>query len=194
VIAYLTGTVAAKTAGAAILDVNGVGYRLFMSTGSISALPACGDEVTVHTYLHVREDEMSLFGFESEHERELFEALLTVSGVGTKVALATLSALSPAQLVGAVTTQDVALLSSVPGVGKKTAQRIILELDGKLGASEPGHAFAGAAGAPMADAREALLAMGFTTDEISAALTGAPAGADVSQLVGYALKRTGGAK
>jgi holliday junction DNA helicase RuvA len=94
-IAFLTGTVAAKGAGYCLLEVGGVGYRLAMSTASLSGLPAVGDEVLIHTHLHVREDELSLFGFESDAEKTAFEQLITVSGVGPKVALATLSALSP---------------------------------------------------------------------------------------------------
>ena len=141
-IAFLTGTVAAKGASHCLLQVGGVGLRLAMSTGSLAALPAVGDEVTVHTHLHVREDELSLFGFESEAEKESFEPLITVSGVGPKVALATLSALSPDALALAIASEDVATISSVPGIGKKTAQRIILDLKDKLGAGE--YAAAGA--------------------------------------------------
>src|SRR5512145_824264 len=106
-IAFLTGTVAGKGADHALIDVGGVGFRLAMSTRSIASLPAEGDEVTVHTYLHVREDEMSLFGFESPEERALFERLLGVQGVGPKVALAVLSALSPDDLCTALATEDV---------------------------------------------------------------------------------------
>ena len=127
-IAFLTGRVASKAPTFALLDVGGVGYRLLMSTTSLAALPAEGDEVTVHTYLYVREDELTLFGFESGAETEAFERLITVSGVGPKVALATLSSLSPDALAGAIAAGDDGLISSVPGIGKKTAQRIILEL------------------------------------------------------------------
>lgn len=193
-IAHLTGTLAAKTLSSAILEVNGVGYRLNMSTSSLAALPACGDEVTVHTYLHVREDELSLFGFESDYERTVFESLLTVSGVGTKVALSVLSALDPAQLVGAIASQDVALLSSVPGVGKKTAQRMILDLESKLAVSNPEGMSTGGSGGALVDAREALLGMGFSAQEVSEALTGAPSDGDSGKLIAYALKRSGGAR
>jgi len=94
-IAFLTGRVAAIGASFALIDVGGIGYRLAMSTGSLSALPVVGDEVTVWTHLYVRDDEVSLFGFENEAERDTFEQLITVGGVGPKVALATLSALTP---------------------------------------------------------------------------------------------------
>lgn len=194
-IAFLTGRLAAKASAYALLDVGGVGYKLFMSTGSLAALPAEGDEVTVHTYLHVREDELTLFGFESEAEKEAFELLISVSGVGPKVALSTLSALSPETLAQAVAAEDVALVSSVPGVGKKTAQRIILDLADKLGGPERVRAGAPAkgAGAAAAEARDALIAMGFTTAEAAAALKGLDGdGADAQALLKGALRKLGG--
>lgn len=193
-IAFLTGRVAHKGAGYCLLEVNGVGYRLNMTTGSLAALPSEGDTVTVHTYLHVREDELTLFGFESPAEKTTFELLLTVSGVGPKVALSTLSALSPDTLAGAVAAEDVALISSVPGLGKKTAQRIILDLADKLGAGEPGSASGkpGGAGAAVAEATDALLGMGFSAGEVSAALKGYKGSGDASDMLRHALKRLGG--
>lgn len=190
-IAFLTGRLAGKGPGFALVDVGGVGYRLLMSTQSLSTLPADGDEVTIHTYLLVREDELTLFGFESEAERVCFEALLGVTGVGPKVALATLSSLSPEQLADAVAREDVALVSSVPGVGKKTAQRIILDLSGKLtsGVSGPGSVRAAGAGS---EATDALLGMGFSPAEVAAALKDAPAEGDTQSLMKYALRRLGG--
>jgi len=191
VIAFLTGRVAAKTAAYALLDVGGVGYKLAMSTVSLAALPAQGDEVTVHTYLYVREDELSLFGFESEAEKTAFEQLITVSGVGPKVALATLSALSPDALATAIALDDVATISSVSGIGKKTAQRIILDLKDKLGVADPGAAGQGA-GAAAAEASDALLSMGFSSAEVSQALKGYAGGpSDAQALLKHALKRLG---
>ena len=195
-IAFLTGRVAGKAAGYSLLDVGGVGYKLAMTTGSLSALPAIGDEVTVWTYLYVREDELSLFGFESEAEKESFEQLITVSGVGPKVALATLSALSPGALAAAVASGDVATISTVPGIGKKTAQRIILELADKLGVPEFGSGLGkGAArgGAALAEATDALLSMGFSSAEVSSALKGFDGPAqDAEAPLKYALRRLGG--
>lgn len=193
-IAFLTGKVAAKGAGYCLLEVGGVGYRLSMSTSSLAALPAVGDAVTVHTHLHVREDELSLFGFECDAERTAFEQLITVSGVGPKVALATLSALSPAALAMAVGSEDIATISSVPGIGKKTAQRIILDLKDKLGDGESGVIanFRGSrAGAALAEATDALLAMGFSAAEASAAIKGADGTGDAQALLRYALLRLG---
>lgn len=192
-IAFLTGTVAARGVSDAVIDVGGVGFRLFMTTRSLAALPVQGDEVTVHTYLHVREGEMTLYGFEDPAERSTFEMLLTVNGVGPKVALATLSALSPEDLASAVSCEDVSLVSSVPGVGKKTAQRIILDLADRLGA-QTGHVTAakGGASAAFAEAREALAAMGFTPAEVALALKGLPTGSQPREVLQLALKRLGG--
>lgn len=191
-IAFLTGRVAGKTIGSALLDVGGVGFRLLMPTGSLAALPAVGDTATVHTYLNVREDELTLFGFENEDERGLFEVLIGVSGVGPKVALAVLSALRPDALRAAVASDDVAVLSSVPGVGKKTAQRLALELKDKLDLPDFTDTGRGVRPAATAEARDALLAMGFTALESAAALRGAPEGSTTEQLLKAALKTLGG--
>lgn len=191
-IAFLTGRLVARSDGSALLDVNGVGYRLLMSANSLGSLPEPGDEVTILTHLHVREDELTLFGFENDDERRAFEALLGVSGVGPKVALATLSVLTPAALATAVASEDVALVSSVPGVGKKTAQRIIVDLADRLGDSSGGRA-AGSQRPSSAEGEthDALLAMGFSPAEVSSALAGAE-GADAGQLLRSALRRLGG--
>lgn len=190
-IAFLTGRVAERGATSCVLEVGGFGLNLAMSTGSLAALPHEGDTVRVHTYLHVRDDELSLFGFSTVEEKRMFELLITVSGVGPKVALAALSAYSPTALVEAISSEDVAVVSSVPGVGKKTAQRIILELKEKVAAASGG----GSAPAPDGaanDAREALLAMGFSPPETTAALKGAQRGASTDELVRHALRRLGG--
>jgi holliday junction DNA helicase RuvA len=192
VIAFLTGRVAGKAAGAALLEVGGVGYRLLMSTRSLAALPAEGDTVTVHTYLHVREDELTLYGFESDDERSLFETLIGVSGVGPKVALSVLSALKPDALRSAVAADDVAVLSSVPGVGKKTAQRLALELKYKLDLPDLAEGVRGPRPAALAEARDALLGMGFTAAEAAAALRGVEEGATAEQMLKSALKALGG--
>jgi holliday junction DNA helicase RuvA len=192
-IAFMTGRVAGRAAGHALIEVGGIGYRLIMSTTSLAALPADGDEVTVHTYLHVREDELTLYGFENEDERELFEALIGVSGVGPKVALAVLSALRPDALRTAIARDDTALLSSVPGVGKKTAQRLLIDLKDKLGAPELGAGGGGSTHAAI-EARDALLSMGFSPAEAAAALRDSPAGATTERLLRDALKALGGAR
>ena len=131
-IAFLKGVLAAKTATTAFIEVNGVGYAVGMSQASLSKLPEAGAAVEVHTFLQVRDDGLSLFGFLTLEEKALFERLIGVGGVGPKVALAALSAFSPAGLVAAVQAQDVAAVQRIPGVGKKTASRIILELKGSF--------------------------------------------------------------
>lgn len=193
-IAFLNGILAGKTQDTAIIDVGGVGWAVGMAAGSLARLPATGERVQVHTHLHVREDAVSLFGFLSLEEKSLFLRLTGVSGIGPKVALSALSVFSPAQLVSAITSQDVALVSKIPGVGKKTASRIILELKGSLDADLLGAVAASApvgAGSVLQGVADALLSMGFTSAEIEVALKGAPEDADEAVLLQYALKRLG---
>lgn len=199
-IAFLKGTLAGKTATTAYIEVNGVGFAVGMSQASLSKLPELGAPVQVHTYLQVREDEMSLYGFLSLEEQALFEQLIGVSGIGPKVALAALSAFpSPQALASAIAAQDVAAVQRIPGVGKKTASRIILELKGSLdhgldqlfGANGEPAPTAAVAGAELAGAREALLSMGFTPAEVDLSLKDAAEDADTEALLKYALKRLG---
>lgn len=192
-IAFLEGTVAGKTEGGAFVNVGGVGFEVGMSQIDLSKLPPAGERVVVHTYLQVREDGMALFGFLSLEAKQLFERLITVSGVGPKVALAALSSYDPATLASHIAKQDVAAVQHVPGIGKKMASRIILELKGAFD-TELGGLFAEEAPAanPALDAAsEALLAMGFTTAEIDLALKGAPEAATETALLQYALKKLG---
>lgn len=134
VIAQLTGTVARTAAPFVVLDVHGVGYRVAVPLSVLEQLPAEGQSVTLRTHLMVREDDLSLYGFLEETELQVFELLLTVSGVGPKAALALLSALGGAGLARAVASEDVRSLTRVPGIGAKTAQRLVLELREKLAA------------------------------------------------------------
>ena len=193
-IAFLNGILAGKTQDTAFIDVGGIGYAVGMAAGSLAKLPETGERVQVHTHLYVREDAISLFGFLSVEEKNLFLRLNSVSGVGPKVALSALSVFSPQQLVAAITSQDVALVSKIPGVGKKTASRIILELKGSLDADVLGAAAGAApvgAGSVLQGVADALLSMGFTSAEIEIALKGAPEDADEPVLLQYALKRLG---
>lgn len=196
-IAFLKGTLAGKTATTAYIEVNGVGYAVGMSQASLSKLPETGAPVEVHTFLQVRDDALALYGFLALEEKALFERLIGVGGVGPKVALAALSAFSPAGLVAAVQAQDVAAVQRIPGVGKKTASRIILELKGSfdegLASLFDGAAPAAASAANLAGTREALLSMGFTSEEADVALKGVPEGASEGVLLQYALKRLGSA-
>ncbi len=198
-IAFLKGRLAGKTASCAFIDVQGVGYAVGMPSGALAKMPEVGQEVQVHTYLQVSENGIALYGFLSLEEKALFERLITVSGIGPKVALAALSAFSPEALVSAVQAQDVAAVQKIPGVGKKTASRIILELKGSFDeglaslfdADGQPSAAVSASAAAMAGARDALLSLGFASAEADVALKGAPAGADENALIKYALKRLG---
>lgn len=190
-IAHITGRLAGKSATSCVIEVGGLGLRLAMSTRSLSRLPADGDEVTVYAHLHVREDELSLFGFESIAEQALFELLITVPGVGPKVALAALSAFAPDALIDAIAAEDDGLVATVPGIGKKTAQRLIIELKDKVGATA-GTVRGARAPAAGAEAAGALASMGFTTAEIAAAVKGYDGPDDAQALLRHALKRLGG--
>lgn len=198
-IAFLKGELAGKTATTAYIDVQGVGYAVGMAQGSLAKLPEAGKPVHVHTYLQVSDAGVALYGFLSLEEKALFERLITVSGVGPKVALAALSTFSPEALVAAVQAQDVAAVQRIPGVGKKMASRIILELKGSFdeGMASLFGGDGGAAGAADAQTqrlqstREALLSLGFASAEADIALKGAPVGASESALLQYALKRLG---
>jgi Holliday junction DNA helicase RuvA len=187
---HISGRVSAKSAGSCVIEVGGMGLRLAMATGAIARLPAVGDEVTVFTYLHIREDGLSLFGFESPEEQDLFEKLISVSGVGPKVALAALSALSPTALVAAVADEDDTFIATVPGIGRKTAQRIIIELKDRLGPAGAGLRPQRHAGA-RAEAADALASMGFSQPEIAAAVKGYDGPDDAQALLRHALKRLG---
>lgn len=194
-IAFLNGRLAGKTLGSAFVDVGGVGYEVAMSQAALAKLPEVGQAVQVRTHMHVSDSGIALYGFLGDDEKAMFEKLIGVSGVGPKMALAALSTFSPPALADAVASQDSALVAKIPGVGKKTAQRIILELKGSL-EDVPGGLFAGDSAASVVEERmtgavEALLSMGFSSAEVELALKGAPEGATESALVKHALKRLG---
>ena len=189
-IAYLTGTVAGTAQSAAVIDVGGIGYSVFMSNRALSRLPAMGEPVQVFTYLQVREDGLSLYGFLSMDEKGLFTKLIGVTGIGPKVALAALSTFEPSELAEAILAEDVARVSRIPGVGRKSASRIVLELKGSLDSGFGQPAKAADAGAAKL-AAETLMAMGFSPAEAEVALRGAPLDATEEALVKYALRRIG---
>lgn len=192
-IAQITGRVVTRSATWCVIDVAGVGLRVSMSTRALAGLPVSGDSVTVYTHLHVREDELSLFGFESVEEQDLFERLITVSGIGPKVALSALSAFSPADLAAAIAGEDDALIATIPGIGKKTAQRMIVELKDALAAAGSGGTRSAAAAGARAEASDALASMGFAPAEVAAALKGYDGPDEAGALLRHALKRLGGA-
>jgi Holliday junction DNA helicase RuvA len=189
-IAYLTGTVAGTDQTSAVIDVGGVGYAVFMSNRALSRLPQPGEQARVFTHLQVREDDMSLYGFLSLDEKALFQKLIGVTGVGPKVALAALSTFEPDELVEAIVAEDVKAVSRIPGVGKKSASRIVLELKGSIESSSAS-APAARDNANVKLAAETLMAMGFSPTEAEVALRDAPADATEAALVKYALKQIG---
>ena len=130
--AYINGSLEVKTNGYIVIDVNGIGYKIFMSETAINKLGAIGEIIKIHTYVRVREDDISIYGFNTNEELRMFELLLSVSGIGAKSALVILSNVSVSSFALAIINNDINLLKKLPGIGPKTAQRVILELKDKL--------------------------------------------------------------
>jgi holliday junction DNA helicase RuvA len=187
-IARLTGRPAGVRGDALVLDVGGVGY-LVQATQSAFRKAQGADEVVLEVYTHVREDALQLFGFAEPSERELFEHLLSVSGVGPRVALAIVSGSAPADLVRAIALEDTDQFVAIPGIGKKTAQRVVLELREKLGAETAAAVEARSGSAPELVARDALVELGFSVVEAERALDGIASDLDPEERVRQALRR-----
>ena len=185
-IGRLVGQLVAKHPPQVVVEVAGVGYEVDVPMSTFFNLPATGETVTLHTHLAVREDAHVLYGFGSVEERAAFRRLIRISGVGARTALALLSGLSVADLAQAVAVQDSARLTRVPGIGKKTAERLLLELKGKLPEPLPGAA--GASAGPGADILNALVALGYSEKEALAAVKGLPSGVAVADGIRAALK------
>jgi len=198
-IASVRGPLAAVDGERAIIEVGGLGLEILASGRTLSGLvPHLGEEVSLYTYLNVREDALQLFGFRNPGERTFFLWLTAVSGVGPKVALAVLSGYPVAELELAVARDDVKKFESIPGIGKKLAQRLVVELKDKVGELPPVSAGeAGAGGAPILtdhfiEARSALQNLGLSLREAEEALRGAPEDVPVEELVKFALTRKAG--
>jgi holliday junction DNA helicase RuvA len=190
----LRGILVEKDTEGVVVDVGGVGYRASASMATLRALPSLGEECVIHTRMVVREDAMLLFGFAAPEERAAFDALTAVSKVGPKLALAVLSAMSPQQISEAVARGDVPKLSSVPGLGRKTAERLVLELKGKdlaVFGPEPVVSSDGGGGGPYMEAREALTGLGYSLEEAEKALNSIPPQDSVEQYIKEALRRIG---
>ncbi|MGA0610435.1 Holliday junction branch migration protein RuvA [Caldimonas sp. KR1-144] len=188
-IGRLSGTLAEKSPPAILLDVNGVGYEVDVPMSSFYNLPAIGERVTLLTHFVVREDAQVLFGFLTAPERDTFRQLIKISGVGPRTALSILSGLSVAELSQAVTAQEAGRLVKVPGIGKKTAERLLLELKGKLGVDlGPVAAGGGPASDAQADILQALVALGYSDREAQAAVKSLPADVAVADGIKQALK------
>lgn len=188
-ISRLRGIVLEKNPPSVIVDVHGVGYEAQVSMQTFYTLPAIGEEVQLYTQLVVREDAHLLFGFSSKEERETFQALVKVSGIGAKIALGILSALTSDELASAVANENIKRLTAAPGIGKKTAERMVLELRGKLVSStQPDGAIAIAENSQHDDIIHTLIALGYNDKEARQACKNLPEGTDVSEGVRLALK------
>jgi len=186
-IGKLTGILSDKNPPQVIVDCGGVGYEVQVPMSTFYNLPASGQKVVLLTHFVVREDAQILYGFATHTEREAFRELIKITGVGPRMALAVLSGLSVAELAQTVTLQDSARLTKVPGIGKKTAERLLLELKGKLGA-DMGAAAAAAASPAQSDILQALIALGYNDKEAALALKALPADVGVSEGIKLALK------
>jgi Holliday junction DNA helicase RuvA len=187
-IGRLRGTIVGRRAEVVTLDVEGVGYEITMTPQTLSEIPGLGEPLVLHTHLHVREDAMTLYGFMEESAREMFRLLLATSGIGPKVAMAILGSMRPDELSRAVTAEDVDALTIVPGIGKRSAQRILLELKPKLvdadvtsigGNSDSGRI------------REALEGLGYGAAEIRDVMPEIPADGTLQEQLRVALKALG---
>jgi Holliday junction DNA helicase RuvA len=193
-IARVAGDVAVRRGDHVVLETaSGVGYRIAVSAFTMDRIPAIGHPVSLHTELIVREDSMALYGFVTEEEQDLFTLLLGVQSVGPKMALAVLSGGSPRELITALAAGDAARLQAVPGIGKRTAERIIVELREKVGVPNGlvpaiGDVSASRGDDPRRLARDGLLELGYDLVEADRLLSGAAEGLTAEQLIGHALK------
>ena len=193
-IAYIKGTVQQQSEQGLVLDNQGIGYIIGMSASTMSRLPGKGEEAQVYTYMQVKEDDISLFGFVNQEELSLFRLLISISGIGPKVGMAVLGMMSPQQILSAIADGDAVAFSRVPGVGKKTAQRITLELQDKINSPMSAIQSASGAGAVLAssdkqDAVEALVALGYGRSEsLKAVLAVATEEMSADQIIRLSLK------
>ena len=187
-IGRLQGQLAAKNPPQVMVDCHGVGYEVDVPMSTFYNLPELGANVTLLTHFVVREDAQMLFGFATAQEREAFRQLIKITGVGPRMALSLLSGMSVADLAQAITQQAVGRLTKVPGIGKKTAERLLLELKGKLGADLGDISSGPARSDVQSDIQQALLALGYNDKEAAAALKALPADVGVSEGIKLALR------
>ena len=193
-IAAVRGEVMVRRPDHVVLDAGGVGYRLTVSSETLKSVPATGRDTFLHTELIAREDSLSLYGFASEEERDLFRELISVSGIGPKVAIAALSGGAPRELLRAIASGDAKRFQAVPGIGKRTSERIIVELREKvMGALEEEVAVAAEGGDARALARDGLVNLGYAPLEAEQLLDGIE-GEDAEQLLAAALRKAGASK
>ena len=187
-IGRIAGTLIEKNPPQLLIDCAGVGYEIDVPMSTFYNLPALGERVVLLTHLAIREDAHVLFGFGTAEERFTFRQLIKISGVGARTALSILSGMSVADLAQAITLQEAGRLTRVPGIGKKTAERLLLELKGKLGADLGASGAAAMAGDHSGDVLNALLALGYSDKEALLAMKSVPAGSGVSEGIKLALK------
>jgi len=187
-IGRLIGTLAAKNPPNVLVDVNGVGYEVDVPMSTFYNLPATGERIALFTHLIVREDAHLLFGFGTEQERRAFRQLLKINGVGARTALAVLSGLSVAELAQAVSRQETGRLTKIPGIGKKTAERLLLELKDKLGADVTTAVGVHRPAPVAADVLNALVSLGYSDKEAAHAVKELPEGIAVTDGIRHALK------
>jgi len=192
-IAHLKGTVSSKQQGSFILDVSGVGYLVRISNHTLERIPSAGENCTIHIHHHISDNDQQLFGFASTEERNLFEMLITVKSIGPRLALALLSAMPPRQIVSAIVSQNSGLLARSPGIGKKSAERIVLELRDKLGDIVTPEETGAGSGTIQNETISALEALGYQRAQAQKAVQTAlgadgNAGSNVSELLKRALK------
>jgi len=186
-IGMVRGTVVAIRGDSLIIDVAGIGYEVAVPSRTSARVASVGSEATLHTHLHVREDQMALYGFTTIDDRDLFRLLLGVSRIGPRVGLAILSTMSADELRRVVATDDVAALTAVPGIGKRSAQKLLLELRPKLDVADADLQGTG----PLSEVRGALEGLGYQPDEISDALRQLPAELPVEESLRLALQALG---
>jgi len=186
-IGKLSGTLIEKNPPQVLVDCQGVGYEVDVPMSTFYNLPAVGEKVSLLTHFVVREDAQILYGFGSSEERAAFRQLIKISGVGPRMALGVLSGMSVSELAQAITLQEAGRLVKIPGIGKKTAERLLLELKNKMGA-DLGPATATAADSTQNDILQALVALGYSDKEAALSLKALPAGVSVSEGIKFALK------
>ncbi|MFZ5483882.1 MAG: Holliday junction branch migration protein RuvA [Pseudomonadota bacterium] len=187
-IGRLTGVLLDKQPPQILVDVHGLGYEVDVPMNTFYHLPATGERVSLYTHFSVREDAQQLYGFLTGREREVFRALIKISGVGPKLALSVLSGMNVDELTQAVALQETARLVKIPGVGKKTAERLLLELKGKLADALPGSVTAGSPAATAHEALHALMALGYHEREVTPVLKQLPDDLSLEERIRQALK------
>ncbi len=186
-IGRIRGEFVAAGTDAVTVDVGGVGYEIAVTGRTFAELPGIGSEIVLHTHLHVREDQLALFGFTTADDRDLFRLLMGVSGIGPKVGLAILATMTADDLRRVVATDDAAALTAVPGIGKRSAQKLLLELRPKLDVPDGDLQASG----PLGEVRTALEGLGYQSNEISSALRDLPVDLPVEELLKRSLQALG---